>query len=214
MTFEQHLGDVGSLEVMSDGYAALLGAHEGQPGAIVIVGTGSVGLSLGKDGKVRQVGGFGPTIGDEGGGNWVGRKAVRAALRAMDDAAVDEGTVTPLCASLIDLMGGHYEAILDWIATADATRFAGLLPLILHHDERSDPLARDLLDTATNETCRLIHLVGRHGDLPVTLLGGLAETLIKRLPPEVRAGLKRPAGDPTEGALLRALEVVPSEVYG
>lgn len=213
LAFEQHLRDVGSLEVMSDGHAALLGAHQGEPGAIVITGTGSVGLSLGKDGKARQVGGFGPVVGDEGGGNWIGRKAVRAALRAMDVAAVGEGTISPLSASLIELMGGHYEAILDWIATADATRFAGLVPLILHHDKEGDPLARHLLNAAGEEACRLIRLVGKHGDLPVSLLGGLAETLSKRLPPAMRLGLKPPVGDPADGALLRARELVPPEVY-
>lgn len=214
LAFEQHLDDVGSLEVMSDGYAALLGAHHGEPGAIVITGTGSVGLSLGRDGQIRQVGGLGPVVGDEGSGNWMGRKAVRAALRSMDEAAADEGAVSLLSAALIDLMGGHHEAILDWIANADATRFADLVPLILHHDSEDDPSARRLLDAAGEEACRLIHLVGRHGDLPVTLLGGLAGTLVKRLPPAVRSGLTPPVSGPTEGALLRARELVPTEDYG
>lgn len=211
--FERCLGDVGALEVIADGYAALIGAHRGAPGAIVITGTGSVGLSLGEDGVIRQVGGFGPVVGDEGGGNWLGREAVRAALKAMDDAASSDAAMLPLAAALIDTMGGDHEPILDWIAAADATRFAALVPLILQHEADGDPLGVHLFDVAAGEICRLIKLAGREGDLPVSLLGGLAETLVPRLPPSVRDALRPPAGDPLEGALLRARELAPPEVY-
>lgn len=214
MIFEERLGDVGSLEVMSDGYAALLGAHGGRPGAIVIVGTGSIGLALGRDGRARQVGGFGPIVGDEGSGNWIGRKAVRLALRALDEAAVGEGAMSPLAASLVDLLGGRYEAIVDWIATADASCFAGLVPLIIRHDDEGDPLACGLLDAAAEETSRLVHLVGRYDDMPVALVGGLAGTLLERLPSAVRSVLSTPLGAPTAGAVLRARKKVPPEVYG
>ena len=211
--FELCLQDLGGLDVISDGYAALLGAHRGSPGAIVITGTGSVGLCLGEDGLIRQVGGFGPTVGDEGGGNWLGREAVRAALKAMDDAAWGQGAMSPLAAAVIDAMGGDHEAILDWIAAADATRFAELAPLIQQHAADGDLLGVRLLDAAVSEACRLIEIAGRGGELPVSLLGGLAETLAPRLPSSVRSALRPPAGDPLDGALLSARGLAPPEVY-
>lgn len=214
VAFERELGDVGALEVMSDGYAALLGAHQGRAGAIVITGTGSVGLSLDEHGTIRQVGGFGPVVGDEGSGNWLGRKAVRAALQAMDGSAAGEGVVSPLSASLIEHMGRRHEAILDWLAAADATRFAELVPLILRHEACGDPLAVRLLDAAVGEVCRLIRLIGRNGELPVSLLGGLASILTPRLPSDIRSTVTAPSGDAMDGALHRARGLVPREHYG
>jgi len=213
IAFERSFLEVGSLEVISDGYAALLGAHRGASGAIVIAGTGSVALRLDDDGKSRQIGGFGPVVGDEGGGNWLGRKAVRATLRAMDEAAAGEGAVSPLSSSVISLMGGHHEAILDWIARADATCFAALVPLILQHGAKGDILAERLLDEAAEETCRLIRLIGKRGEHPVSLLGGLAGTLTPRLSSAMCSSLTSPAGDPMDGALLRARNLAPPEVY-
>ncbi|MEZ5933346.1 MAG: BadF/BadG/BcrA/BcrD ATPase family protein [Alphaproteobacteria bacterium] len=213
LVFERRLADVGALEVISDGYAALLGAHHGAPGAIVITGTGSVGLSLDENGFSRQIGGFGPVVGDEGGGNWLGRNAVRAALRETDDVAFGEGAISPLSFALIDHMGRDHDAILDWIAAADSTRFAALVPLILQHEAEGDASACRLLDAASNEVCRLIRLIGRQGALPVSLLGGLAETLRTRLPSAVSSMLTPSAGDPMDGALLRAQTKAPPERY-
>lgn len=213
-TFEKGLADVGRLEIISDGYAALLGAHRGAPGGVVITGTGSVALSLDEDGTIRQAGGLGPVCGDEGSGNWLGRMAVRSALRAADDAAAGEGEITPLSVALIDLLGSDHEAILDWISRADATRFAELVPLIIRYGARGDGLACQLLNEAVEETCRLVRLIGRRGELPVSWVGGLAAMLEERLPQAVRSRLKSPEGDAMDGALIKAFGLAPPESYG
>lgn len=213
IAFEHAFTGVGSFDVISDGYAALLGAHRGAPGAIVITGTGSVALSLREDGKIRQVGGYGPVVGDEGGGNWLGRRAVRATLRAMDAAAAGEVSMSPMFMSIVDLMGRDHEAMLDWIATADATRFAALVPLLLRYEAEGDPLAKRLLGEAAEEVGRLVRLIGANDEFPVSLCGGLADTLAPRLSSELRSRLDPPAGDSIDGALLRAMQVAPSEVY-
>ena len=56
----------------NDGYTTLLGAHGGKPGAIIALGTGSVGYALLADGTHREVGGWGFPSGDEGSGAWIG----------------------------------------------------------------------------------------------------------------------------------------------
>lgn len=213
MAFEECLIDLGELEVVSDGYAALLGAHGGASGGVVITGTGSVALRLDEQGKVSQFGGFGPVCGDEGGGNWLGRAAVRASLRAIDDAADGDGELTPLAAAVIGYMGGSHEAILDWMSKADSTRFAGLVPLIIDHDAGGDLLARRMLDEAADEIGRLIRLVGLKGEMPVSVVGGLADVLEPRLSDDVRQGLRKPEGDAMDGALLRARGLAPAERY-
>jgi glucosamine kinase len=207
--FEDLLADVGQLEVISDGFAALLGAHQGAAGAIVIVGTGSVGLRLDDDQRCHQVGGWGPVVGDEGGGSWLGREAVRAALRAIEDGSSD----TPFLAALREILGGTHERILSWVANATATEFAGLAPLLLDHAGTGDPAARRLLEAAAIEVTRLVRLTSRSGRVPIALLGGLAAAIGPRLDDEVGAWLVPAAADPMAGALLRARGLAPPEVY-
>lgn len=210
--FERLLGDVGAIEVIADGYAALLGAHGGAAGAIVILGTGSVGIGTDAAGRLRQVGGWGPVAGDEGGGNWIGRHAVRAMLRALDEA-VDGRVPSPFLDAIRIALGGHHEAMLDWLADADATRFAALAPEVLHHAAAGDALAARLLDDAAIEAGRLIRLIGEDGRLPVALLGGLADALSPRLSPAIGALTVPTAADAMDGALLRARGLAPPEVY-
>jgi hypothetical protein len=53
-----------SIDFVSDGFGACLGAHSGQDGAIVIAGTGSIGLGF-VEGRELRVGGYGFPISDE-----------------------------------------------------------------------------------------------------------------------------------------------------
>ena len=70
--------------VGDDTDAALAGAFAGGPGVVVIAGTGSGAAGRDAAGRTARVGGHGFLLGDEGGGYWIGREAVRAALRGAD----------------------------------------------------------------------------------------------------------------------------------
>lgn len=209
--FKDLMSDVGAIEVISDGYAALLGAHGGAAGAIVIAGTGSAGLSLDLDGKVRQIGGWGPVAGDEGGGNWLGRQAVRLALRAHDLETVSGSKPSALLEAIYKELGGKHETILAWLANADATRFGGLAPIIVQHAEHGDLVALALLNEAASEISRLIRLASYDGRLPVALIGGLADILAPRI--DQALSPTSPLGCSLDGALRRASGVAPPEVY-
>jgi glucosamine kinase len=67
----------------SDASIAQLGAFGGGDGAIVIVGTGSIGFARVK-GEVITIGGYGFPVSDEGSGAELGLRAVRRALWARD----------------------------------------------------------------------------------------------------------------------------------
>jgi glucosamine kinase len=72
----------------TDSFTMLMGAHGGKPGAIVAAGTGSIGEVLRPDGSRFSVGGWGFPVSDEGGGAWLGLRAVGLAQRAMDGRMV------------------------------------------------------------------------------------------------------------------------------
>jgi N-acetylglucosamine kinase-like BadF-type ATPase len=77
-----------TVRVMPDAQAAALGALDGRPGVLVLSGTGSI--AIGHDGRGRwaRSGGFGPLLGDEGSGFWLGREWVRAATGPGDFAKI------------------------------------------------------------------------------------------------------------------------------
>jgi N-acetylglucosamine kinase-like BadF-type ATPase len=75
---------VGEIEVVTDANIALYGATDGAPGLVVIAGTGSICCGINARGKRFCAGGWGPIAGDEGGGAWLARRALRAVAYAFD----------------------------------------------------------------------------------------------------------------------------------
>lgn len=70
--------------VESDAFIASIGAIGIDPGILLIAGTGSIVIGRDKNRNMFRVGGWGPYFGDEGSGFWIGREAVRQALRSLD----------------------------------------------------------------------------------------------------------------------------------
>lgn len=72
------------LVVGHDAPAALAGATGGEPGVVVIAGTGSVAYGENRRGDRARAGGWGYLFGDEGSGFWVARAGLRQAMLAQD----------------------------------------------------------------------------------------------------------------------------------
>lgn len=78
-----------------------LGALSGAPGVALAAGTGTLCLAIGPAGERRNVDGLGYLFGDEGGGFWLGRAGIRAAVRS----AEGRGPRTDLQEALRSLVG-------------------------------------------------------------------------------------------------------------
>ena len=76
--------DVERLEIISDAVIALAGATGCRPGVVVIAGTGSVAYGESEGGETAKAGGWGWRLGDEGSGNYIGNRALIAAVRSHD----------------------------------------------------------------------------------------------------------------------------------
>ncbi|HVW78971.1 MAG TPA: BadF/BadG/BcrA/BcrD ATPase family protein [Alloacidobacterium sp.] len=74
----------GEILVCGDETTALDAAFPGQAGVLVIGGTGSNILGRTSKGETFNVGGWGPALGDEGSGYWIGHEGLKRALRAHD----------------------------------------------------------------------------------------------------------------------------------
>src|SRR6201987_4588712 len=188
-----------SVIFISDGLAACLGAHSGADGAIVVAGTGSVGVGL-IDGREIRLGGYGCPVSDEGSGADIGLQVVRLALRAADR----RGEMTPL---LSEVMGAFdhdpYQAV-AWSEDARATDFAAFARVVVRHANQGDPVGRRILERAADAIGDLLDLFLARGIDRLSLVGGLAGDIAPWLTPDLRARLKAPDADAAAGALLVA----------
>jgi N-acetylmuramic acid 6-phosphate etherase len=171
--------------VTSDAVIAHAGALDGEPGVVLIAGTGVVALAIDAHGVLRTADGWGPWLGDEGGGTWIGAAGLRAALRAHDG----RGPYT----TLLDAARARFGAPETWPAQlSGAAALASFAPDVLAAE--SDAAALAIVSVAAEalaETARAA------GDGPVAMVGGLAgvEALREHL------DLIPAAGDALDGAL-------------
>lgn len=185
---------VARFTLVTDGLAALLGAHGGGPGALLISGTGSVAEALLPDGSRRMVGGWGWQIGDEGSGAWLGQQAMKIAQAAYDDRAPRGALAEAVYATT----GASREALLAFCAEAGQGGYASLARLVFDC-EPSDPAASALLDAAARALEELAAAL--HPTLPLALAGSIALRLAPRLSPALQSRRVEPQGDAAVGAL-------------
>lgn len=188
-----------SVTVETDAYAAWLGAHAGEDGAILIVGTGSCGLAV-IGGRQFYVGGWGAEISDEGSGMMLGREAIRRSLWAYDGRA----PATPLTEAVLGRFDFSAEAIVAFATSARAGDYGRLAPLVIEHAQKRDPLALALMADAANDVGAILLRLLDAGAPAVCLLGGLADAIRPWLPPVLRSSLSSPRGDALDGAILLA----------
>ncbi|MES2742173.1 MAG: BadF/BadG/BcrA/BcrD ATPase family protein [Pseudomonadota bacterium] len=180
----------------SDAFTTLLGAHRGQPGAIVAIGTGSVGEVLDRAGGRREVGGWGFPSGDEAGGAWIGLRALGHIQQVQDGRAA----ANPFADAVIAACGGTRDAIQVWLAGANQTAYAQLARLVLEHGP-GNPVAHAILTEAGSQVGLIAHALDPAAELPLALCGGLAEPLRAYLPEALLGRLVTPHGDSAAGAL-------------
>lgn len=147
----------GEIEVVGDMHVALEAAFPDAPGMVVIAGTGSIAYGRNERGETARAGGWGSAISDEGSGEWIGRAAAAAALRAYDSG---QSTALIEC-----ILNSWRLATRDDVARAANASpppdYAALLPQILATAKAGDGVARDLLLQAGTELAQLAKVVAR-----------------------------------------------------
>ena len=178
------------------------------PGILLIAGTGSVAVGRGPTGEMARAGGWGPDIGDEGGGAWIGKRALSIVAAATDgrepETALTGAVLTDTeCADVTDLIA--------WAADADSAALAALAPIVARVAVGGDLRANSLLDIATEEL--VMHaralaqqlFIDERAAFPIALAGGLLThggPLRKRLSQRLKHAVP--------GAELRQDDVVPA----
>jgi N-acetylglucosamine kinase-like BadF-type ATPase len=156
------------VHVTGDADSARAGAFLGGPGVVVIAGTGS--MAFGWDGETSaRAGGHGFLLGDEGGAYWIGRAAVRAALRWEDGMGGSER----IHRAVIEAAGQGLDALIGEVCShpAERGRLTALAPAITALAVE-DPEARTIALRAAEHLAALAEAIRRRlGPLPVAGAG-------------------------------------------
>ncbi|HWB32293.1 MAG TPA: BadF/BadG/BcrA/BcrD ATPase family protein [Acidobacteriaceae bacterium] len=213
----------GEVVLCGDEEIALEGAFHGGPGVLVIAGTGSNAIGRAGDGSMCGAGGWGPVLGDEGSGYWIGMEAVRSALRVHDEQG--EAASTRLLGVVERMWGvgslGELVALGNLRVPAEGVKpadFAALAPEIARLAREGDAIATDVLRRAGQQLAELVLLVlrklGRGADdvEEVAFAGSvLGEIPLVREAFDVGLAAVRPQlrireepADPLDGAIWRA----------
>jgi glucosamine kinase len=192
-------------KVVSDAQTSLNGALGGADGTGAMIGTGSVFASR-KDGVFRQLGGWGFQIGDQAGGARLGRCALEETLLAHD--GIRQGS--DLTRAMLVRYGGA-PAITEFARKAAPGEYAALAPLVIEAAGTGDAVATEIVDMACAYIEKAVNAVSFDPALPVTMIGGLSQSLAPFLSDQLRAKLVPATGNALDGAARMALELLTSE---
>lgn len=164
----------GAVRVVGDMVIAREAAFAGIPGVVVIAGTGSIAYGVNEREQTARAGGWGPGISDEGSGEWIGREAVRAALRS-----IDERQATVLLGAMKDAWRvSSPEEIAAQLRSDDDQAFSTFFPVVLDAAVNGDAVALHILTDAGTELARLARIVmhrlwAPHEGVRVAICGGV-----------------------------------------
>lgn len=147
-------------------------------------------------------------MGDEGGGGWIGRRGLQAAVRASQE----RGPATSLHALVEAHFGRPVTQVAGWLGgeVHPIRQLASLAPAVLAAASEGDALARDIVQDAASRLAGTVAAAAAANPAPTcAMVDGLMNDagfrrelvrgIVSRLP---RANVIDPRGDSLAGALL------------
>lgn len=196
------------VQVVPDAQVALEDAFGEGSGILLVAGTGSMAFGRSPTGSFHRCGGWGPVIGDEGSGAWIGRRALSVVTAAHDGREPETRLVG---AVLTALELDEVDELVAWAAAATPRDLAKLAMPVLTLAAERDLRANSICTIAAEEL--VIHVrtlarqlfVDERAAFPVALAGGMLQrgSFLRRL---VEHRLKTAV----PGAHLHGEEVIPA----
>lgn len=202
-------------QLAGDHEIALYGALTGEPGCLLIAGTGSICFGRNDREETARAGGWGHLIGDGGSGYALGRDAAAAVARHMDGL----GGPTALTKLLAGELGlSNRETIVAYVYGGGKERLAAIAPLVEQAAALGDAAARRILEHNARELALLVCAVagrlgleagqtGLYGGLLEhnTVLRGLLLDELKARLPQMRCAAARQSAADGAAMMARAL---------
>jgi N-acetylglucosamine kinase-like BadF-type ATPase len=142
--------EIKDIEVVGDADIALYGATDGQPGVVVIAGTGSICTGINASRKSAFAGGWGPMIGDEGAGAWIARCGLRAVAKASDGRGPKTSLTKDAC-SYFHVTTADDLSTAVYAPSITSERLAGFGRYVIEAAKAKDQVAREIMIDAGNE---------------------------------------------------------------
>lgn len=202
--------------VQTDFGVALDDAFGDGPGILLIAGTGSSAFGRGPAGSMARCGGWGPVIGDEGGGAWIGRRAL-SVVSAAADGREPETALTGAVLTAAEV--SEASDLIAWAADATPGKLATLAPVVVSVADAGDLRANSIVSMAVEELALHVRSLARQlfvderASVPVAFTGGLltkGTSYRKRLEHRLKsavpgAHINAEEVDPARGAVRNAL---------
>ncbi|MBV8113412.1 MAG: ATPase [Silvibacterium sp.] len=210
----------GEIVICGDEEIALDAAFPGQAGVLAMAGTGSNVMGRTSRGEMLNVGGWGPTLGDQASGHWIGVQALREACRARDF-----GQPTQILEKVIrHWSAASLEEVVDIANRTPPPDFSQLAPIVVGCAEEGEAVALQVLELGGRligedavQAFRHVRKLDPDAPLPaIAFTGSILEKVafvresmiqtIRRSLPQVQ--ILPEAVDPILGALWRARQAV------
>jgi N-acetylglucosamine kinase-like BadF-type ATPase len=144
--------------VTHDASIALTGALAGEPGIIVIAGTGSMAFGRNRSGRSTRAGGWGYAFGDEGGAFDLVRQGLRAALRH-EEGWGPPTTLRELLLAASDARDANELMHRFYTPQWPRERIAALAPLVDEAAASGDIVAQEILKGAAQALATIAGVV-------------------------------------------------------
>ncbi len=207
------------VKVYDDIDIARAGAHGGEDGAVIIVGTGSAAMAL-VNGQRHQAGGWGFHIGDQMSGAIIGRELVRYTVEANDGLLPK----SPLTDAVTARLGGSNDTIMDWsypkveailAATSGGAapstvlgrapaEYGALAPLLMEYFEQNDPVATKMIDLQMHYIDIYVRWFRERGVEKLAAVGGFGTRLYPLMIARYGDFIVYPKHEPLHGAVILA----------
>ena len=168
--------------IVNDALIALVAGAGHSPGVVVVSGTGSIAYGVNHHGVAARAGGWGPTLGDEGSGYWIGRRALAAVMRDADGRG-PRTVLTSLVLRHFSL--SKPEALVAEIYHQPQGRraIAALGSVVERARAEGDPVAIDIMAHAAGElaiaAASVISRLDMRGEqFPILLSGGMLKETV------------------------------------
>ena len=187
-----------SWHITTDLHIACLGAHLGQDGAIVIVGTGSSGVAIHND-QQFEMGGHGFVVGDKGSGAWLGKMAISHCLETLD-GITPNNLLSKQVINLLDCDSAY--DLVNLTLEAKPALFASVAPLIFRLAASQQEDALLLVNQAATYINKICHRLLSGNLHRLSLIGGITQPLTPYLDSQLQAIIRPAQATPEQGAIL------------
>ncbi|GAA0580197.1 BadF/BadG/BcrA/BcrD ATPase family protein [Paractinoplanes ferrugineus] len=151
------------MSVVGDVITAFAAGTPAADGVVLIAGTGAIAAEIRGHAITRTVDGHGWLLGDEGGGRWIGLRAVRAAVRQWP---------APFATRIAAHLGvATADELIPWAQALPLAAIGGLAPIVCAAARAGDPIACRIVADAVHKLLRTLDALLPAG--PTVLAGGL-----------------------------------------